>query len=261
MENPMKYAQLLIGVLAGAAIGGSVVAGTGAPLGGGSAGDAEAMKKIVRDVISEEPKLIIESLQKFQMEEQRKAMQSANEVLKDDSVNKALYEDPNAAVVGNKEATRTVVEFFDYNCGACKMMFKGIDELLKKDKYVKVIFHEYPIFGPASDTNSRIGLAVWRTNPDKYYDFHVKMMTHEGRVDEKVAYGYVKEVGIDEAKVRAEAEKKEIVEVIDSNRALGQKLKIQGTPTLVVNGEIVPHALSFEDLEARLNGSKPAEPQ
>jgi protein-disulfide isomerase len=258
MEIRMKYAQLLIGLLAGTAIGGSVVAGTGMPS-GGAAPDAEAVKQIVRDVIMAEPKLIMDSVQKFQMEEQKKAMQGANEVLKDAAAQKALYDNPNAAVAGNKDSKRTVVEFFDYNCGACKMMFKSIDALLKKDKDVRVIFHEYPIFGPASDTNSKIGLAVWRLSPDKYYDFHVKMMTHEGRVDEKVALGIVKELGMDADKVKAESEKKEVSEAIEANRELGQKLRIQGTPTLVVGEEIVPHALSPEDLEARLNGGKPAE--
>lgn len=254
----MKYAQLLIGLLAGTAIGGSVVAGTGMPS-GGALPNADAMKQIVRDVIMEEPQLIMDSVQKFQMEAQKKAMQGASDMLKDSAIQKALYEDPNAAVVGNKDSKRTVIEFFDYNCGACKMMFKSIDTVLKKDKDLRVIFHEYPIFGPASDTNSKIGLAVWRLEPDKYYDFHVKMMTHEGRVDEKVALGIVKELGIDAAKVKAESEKKEVMDVIEANRELGQKLRIQGTPTLVVGDEIVPHALSPEDLEARLGGGKPAE--
>jgi protein-disulfide isomerase len=256
----MKYAQLLIGLLAGTALGGSVIAGTGiSPSGSAPLGDAEATKQIVRDVIMNEPKLIIESVQKFQMDEQKKAMQGANEQLKDADVQKALYEDPNAAVVGNKNATRTIIEFFDYNCGACKMMFKSIDELLQKDKDVRVIFHEYPIFGPVSETNSKLGIAVWRLYPDQYLNFHVKMITHEGRVDEKIALDFAKSLGMDTDKIKAESEKPDVAAALDANRQLGEKLGIRGTPTLIVGDEIVPHALSFEELESRLGGTPKAE--
>lgn len=249
----MKYAQLIIGLLAGTALGGAVVAGTGVSSTGNA--DTDTVKNIVRQVIMEEPVLIMESVQKYQMEQQRKQQEGLSEVLKEPAVRKQVFDDPNAASIGPKDSKRIVVEFFDYNCGACKMMFKSMQTLLEKDKDIRIIFHEYPIFGPASETNSRIGLAVNRLYPEQYFDFHSKMMTHEGRTDEKTALEFVKGLGMDAAKVKAESEKKEVADILDANRKLGEKMRIQGTPTLVVGDEIVPHALSPEDLEARL--SKP----
>lgn len=247
----MKYAQLIIGLLAGTALGGSVVAATDTPAGGKL--DNEQIKQIVRQVISEEPKLIMESVQKFQMDQQKQQLESANAVLKDDKVRTQVFSDPNAASVGPKDAKKVVVEFFDYNCGACKFMFKNVAELVAKDKTARVVFHEYPIFGPASEANSRIGIAVNRLYPEKYYDFHVKMMSHEGRTDEKTALGFAKELGFDVAKIKAESEKKDINDVLESNRKLGEQLHIQGTPTLVIGDEIIPHALAMDELEAKLN--------
>ncbi len=257
----MKYAQLLIGLLIGTALGSSVVASTGAPLiGSGGGADKDAIKQIVRDTIMEEPKLILDSVQKFQESEQKKALQGANDALKDSEIQKALYEDPNAAIAGNKDAKRTVVEFFDYNCGVCKMMFKNIDELIKKDKDVRVIFHEYPIFGPVSDTNSKLGFAVWRLYPEKYYDFHSKVMTHEGgRVDEKAMLAIASDLGMNADKIKSESQKEEIQKLLEANRELGNKLQIRGTPTLVIGDEIVPHAIALDELESRLDGKKDAE--
>jgi protein-disulfide isomerase len=250
----LKYAQLVIGLLAGTAIGGSVVASTGAsPLGAAGAGDAEGVRKIVREVIMAEPKLILDSVQKFQMEQQKQQAGSASDALKNPDVRKQIYNDPNAASFGPKDSKRVVAEFFDYNCGACKMMFKSLDQLTKKDKAARVVFHEYPIFGPVSETNSKLGIAVNRLYPEKYFDFHAKMMTHEGRVDEKVALDYAKSLGMDADKLKAESEKKEVADILDANRALGAKIGIQGTPTLAVGDEIVPHAMS---LEAKLNSAK-----
>ncbi|MFZ4542196.1 MAG: DsbA family protein [Rickettsiales bacterium] len=249
----MKYAQLIIGLLAGTAIGGTVVASTGTPA--GATADAETIKKIVREVISEEPKLIMESVQKFQMSQQKKQAEGASEAMKDSAVQEKVYNDPNAASHGPKDSKRVMAEFFDYNCGACKYMFKSIDELIKKDKTVRVVFHEYPIFGPVSEMNSKIGLAVNRLYAEKYYDFHVKMMTHEGRVDDKVAYGYAKDLGMDVEKLQAEVAKPELNAILENNRQLGDTLQIQGTPTLTIGTEVVQHALSFTDLESKLNGN------
>lgn len=258
----MKYAQLLIGLLAGTALGGSVVASTG--VGASNAKmDPEAIKTIVRDVISQEPKLILDSVQKYQIDQQKKEQEGANEVLKDPSVRDQVFNDQNAAYIGPKDAKRTVVQFFDYDCPACKMMYKSIEEVVAKDKGVKIVFREYPIFGPVSDNNSKIGLAVWRLNPDKYYDFYKKMMDIPGhQASEAKTLAVLKDLGLNADKIKAEAAKKEVADEVTANHTLGEKLKIRGTPTLVIGDEIVPHALSPEDLAARLSalgGEKPAD--
>jgi len=253
----MKYAQLIIGLLAGTAIGGSVIAATGSTA--GTARDAESIRQIVREVIAAEPKLIMESVQKFQMEAQKNQAANASQALNDADVRAQVFNDPNAATYGPKDSKRVLVQFFDYNCGACKFMFKSTDALVKKDKAARIVFHEYPIFGPSSEANARIGLAVNRLSPEKYYDFHVKMMTAAQRVDEKMALTFASEIGLDEAKVKAEAAKPEVSAILESNRKLGEKLNIQGTPTLVVGDEVIPHALSFEDLEDRFEKAAPQE--
>ncbi len=258
----MKQAQFILGLLAGTALGGVVVASTNMPIAGNSGGasglDKAAVEQIVRDTISNEPKLILDSLQKY-TEEQRKQQDSASsEVLKDPAVRDKVFNYAGAAFTGPKDSSRVVVEFFDYNCPACKFMFKGVEGLVAKDKTVKVIFREYPIFGPVSEANSRIGLAVAKLYPEKYFAFHTKMMSHEGRTDEKTALDYAKGLGMDVDKIKLEAAKKETQAILDDDRELGTKLKIQGTPTLVVGDQIIPHALGQDELETLLNGKPPA---
>lgn len=246
----MKYAQLIMGLLVGTALGGAVVASQGGSV--GSTANPEEIKQIVRDTISEEGKLILESVQKFQMAERNKSMSSANEALKDADLKEAIYNDANVAFVGPADSTRVVAEFFDYNCPACKMQYKALAEVIAKDKDVKVVFHEYPIFGPQSETNSKLGLSVFHVAPEKYLAFHDKMMTHEGRVDEKAALGFIKELGIDVKKVQAFAASEEAAAELEKSRALGSKLNVQGTPTLVIGEEVIPHAAPADEIEAKL---------
>ncbi len=251
----MKYAQLIIGLLLGTALGGVVVTSGGmSPVASGAV-NADSVKKIVREVIADEPKLILDSVQKFQMGAQREKMAGANEALKDPALREQIFNDPDAPTVGPKDSKRVVAEFFDYNCGACKMMFKSIDTVLKKDPTTRIVFHEYPIFGPVSESNSKIGIAVSRLYADKYFAFHSKMLTHDGKIDEKSALAIAKNLGMDSAKIKTESQTKAVAEILEKHRKLGEKLRVQGTPTLVFENEIVPHGMSPEDLDARLSGA------
>lgn len=242
----MKHTQTLIAAVVAAIVGAGSATLVGQQDAGGSSDDA------IKNYIMANPQVIMDSVQKWQEDQRKQKLAGASEALKDEAVKKALYENPNSPAVGNLEAKATVVEFFDYNCPACKMAFKAIDELLQKDKNVKVIFKEFPIFGPVSDTNSKIGLAVHKLAPEKYFDFHKKMMSMEGRADEATALKFAGEVGLKEADVKAEIAKPEYEEMIGKLRELGTKLGIQGTPSLVIGEELVPHALDYNGLEAKV---------
>ena len=256
----MKYAHLVMGLLIGTALGGSVVAATGvkAPVSSGTnaaAPDAEAIKAIVRQTILDEPKLIMESVQKYQVAQRNQESQGANEALKDPAIHDQIYNFKDAGSVGPKDSKKVIVEFFDYNCPACKMQYKAIVELLAKDKSVRVIFRELPIFGPVSDTNSRLALAVVRLAPEKYFEFYQKMMSHQGHAEEKDTLGYIKDLGLDPAKVKAESLKPEVEQGLTASSKLGEALHIQGTPTLIVGNELIPHAAGPDELLAKVNAA------
>lgn len=252
----MKYAQLIIGLLVGTALGGAVVlAGTstgGSSTGGSAKLDKAAIQEIIRETIPQEGKLLMDALNNYQQDQQRERTAQATDALKDKAVQDEIYHDPEVAFAGNPDATRVVAEFFDYNCPACKMQFKALAELLEKDKNVKVVFHEYPIFGPQSDTNSKIGLGVFNVAPNKYFAFHDKMMANEGRTDEATAYQYVKDLGINVDKVKAFVESPKAQAGIDKSRQIGSRMGIQGTPSVFIGAEMIPHAVSYQEIEQRL---------
>ena len=258
----MKYGQLLLGLISGTAL--ATLAISSGPKLGASFGstDKASVEQIVRDVIANEPRLILDSVQKFQEQQRNVAMKGASDALKDPALRAQIFNDEHTAFVGPSDAKKVVVEYYDYNCPACKAQFKSIDELVQKNKDVKVLLKEYPIFGPSSEMNSKIGLAVWKFNPNKYMDFHRKMLTHEGRVDEKAALGFVTALGLDVKKIQVFAASPEADALLKETRAQGEKLSIQGTPTLVIGNEIVPHALSYEEITRRLSAgdAAPAEP-
>ncbi|MBS27606.1 MAG: hypothetical protein CL566_01585 [Alphaproteobacteria bacterium] len=63
-------------------------------------------------------------------------------------------------LVGNPDATVTVVEFFDYQCPYCKRMAQDLAKIAAEDPDVKVIFKEFPVFGTQSTLATRAALAA-----------------------------------------------------------------------------------------------------
>jgi len=53
-----------------------------------------------------------------------------------------------------------LVEFFDYACPYCKASNPFVDQLLKEDKGLRVVYRELPILGPESVAAARLSLAA-----------------------------------------------------------------------------------------------------
>jgi protein-disulfide isomerase len=58
----------------------------------------------------------------------------------------ALERDPRD-FVANPNGSITVVEFFDYRCGYCKLAAPQIVELIQKNPDVRFVFKDFVIFG------------------------------------------------------------------------------------------------------------------
>lgn len=242
--------KLILAVGAGALLGAGAM--TQSNVFGGGVNESR-VKEIVREVIKEEPKLIIESVQNMQKGDMKEKSAKASEALKDKALRLAIYDNAHSPFIGPANSEKVVVEFFDYNCPACKAQFVELAKVAKQDPDIKVIFKEYPIFGPQSDTNSKIGLAVAKLSPEHYFAFHEKMMNNPGRADEATALGFAKSLGVDVAKIKAEIAKPEYDEMLQTNRGIGDKLHVQGTPTLIVGDEVIPHMVSQAEIEQRLS--------
>jgi protein-disulfide isomerase len=215
----------------------------------------EALGGLVREYLLANPEVIIEAVQTFQQREEQANAEKTKVVIQEQRAK--IYDNPAHGSFGEKTAKVAVVEFFDYNCSACKFMFKPLDALRASGmKDVRYIFVEYPIFGEQSQKLARIALAVNALAPAKYYDFHGKMMQHKGTIDADIAYGYAEAVGVKRAELEKELEKATYEEILKDNAVLGEALNIRGTPFLIVGDEPVPHALDEKGLNEYIAKAK-----
>jgi protein-disulfide isomerase len=158
-----------------------------------------------------------------------------------------IFSDPRSPVAGNPAGDVTIVEFFDYHCTYCKAVSGPLDELLAKDKGVRLVLKEYPILAEDSVVAARAALAA--SAQGKYWEFHQALMAYRGKFDMPTLKSIAVSVGVDADRMEADMAAASMSEDLRGNRALGDALGVQGTPTFVIGNRIIPGALSADDLK------------
>lgn len=213
-----------------------------------------AIEAIIGDYITNHPEVVVNALRAYQAQVQKEEQQQAKAALQ--GAEDELLNDPRTPVAGNPDGDVTIVEFFDYNCGYCKQVLPSVQTLLQTDKNVRYVFKEFPILSAGSVEASRAALAVWNLEPEKYLPFHVALMSARGSAGEQQILDIAERVGIDPAALRTEMRKPEIEEQIRANIALGQRIHVNGTPAFIINGEIIPGAVSLDALRELVSAAR-----
>jgi protein-disulfide isomerase len=150
---------------------------------------------------------------------------------------------------GNPKGTVTVVEFFDYQCGYCKRVFPSILALIQSDKRIRYVFKELPILGPASMLASRAAIAAWEIDQKKYLPFHTALMASRGRLNEGKILRIAKDSGINPDELQKQMKEPEVFQELQNNLNLAQALNINGTPAFIIGNQIIPGAVSLDELK------------
>ena len=144
----------------------------------------------------------------------------------------ALYNPGNNSVYGNPKGDVTVVEFFDYQCPYCRKAAPIIDELVKQDPNVRVVFKEYLIFGPMSEPSARAALAAQKQG--KYLEMHNALMTAQPPLDKPAVMQIAKDLNLNMEKFAADMASDTVSNQIDANTQLGTLLNIDAAPAFIV---------------------------
>jgi len=143
-------------------------------------------------------------------------------------------------VGGNPEGDITVVEFTDYRCGYCRKAYDEVAELVKSDGNIRFVIKEYPILGDESLISARFAIAVRQTGGDALYEkAHDALIRMRGNPTPETLGQLAGDLGLDPATILASMDSDEVTAVIAANQQLGEKLRINGTPTFVINGTMV----------------------
>lgn len=250
----VAFAMLTFGYLAGTP--GTAHASAQQPAAVAAAGDLDKkqVEKIVREYLLDNPELLIEmqgALEAKQKEEQRVAHVEVIKQSKDE-----IFNSPFDGIVGNPDGKTTIVEFYDYNCGYCKRAQADMLALTKANPDLRFVLKEFPILGPDSQKAHVVSMAFRKLMPEKYGEFHDKLLGGESRAGEDNAIKIAVELGANEAKLREAMKDPTIIDAFNRTYELANRLQISGTPSYVVGNEVVFGALGQDVLAEKIAAAK-----
>lgn len=216
----------------------------------GSFSDAQKkdIGEIVRQYLMDNPEVLLDVSKALEAKQQE--AESSQRVKTLEANAKAIFHNPNDFVAGNPDGDVTMVEFFDYNCGWCKKGYPEVMNLLGKDKNLRLVLKEFPIFGGDSDYAAMAVIAA--KNQGKYWDLHTALFAHEGKVTKQVVDEIAKEKGIDIDKLKADMKSPEVAKIIADNHEMASQLAINGTPAFIVDDKVSPGYLPADGLAAMI---------
>ena len=215
--------------------------------------DDAAFGARVRAYLLENPEVIMEAVGLLQQREDAAASQ-ADEAMVAAQL-EALINDGFSWVGGNPDGDITVVEFMDYRCGYCKKAFPEVESLLTADGNIRFIVKEFPILGEQSVLGSQFAIAAHIVaGDDAYKAVHDTLMNFNGEITVDTLRDLAAGLDLDGDAILAKLDDPEVVRRITANRELGQALNISGTPTFVVQNQMVRGYVPEDQLQQLIDG-------
>ena len=205
----------------------------------------------VRAYLLRHPEVLGEALQK--LEDQHAAQAAATARSSIAAHVAALDHDARDPVGGDPHGARTLVEFFDYRCPYCKVAAPKLPAFLKAHPDVRLVYKEFPILSPESETAARYALAADRQG--KYLPVHQALMAAP-QLSDAVIQDVLRANGVDLARAKADAEGPEIRRHIADDRALAEVIGANGTPSFIT-GDTLSAGWLPEELDIALKSPVP----
>jgi protein-disulfide isomerase len=169
------------------------------------------------------------------------------------ALNRAAIDIKDAPAYGDPKATVTLVEFSDFECPVCRNLHEVMRGMLKNYPQMRLVFKDYPIevLHPWARTAALAGRCAYQQNPAAFWKVYDSIYDNQEIISAENAWmkmaEYSGQAGLNPDAFRACMASAEAGAAVDASRANGQKLDVNSTPTIFVNGRRLvgadPHLL------------------
>ncbi len=206
------------------------------------------IESIIAEYVSNHPEIVIKALQKYEADEQNRHLQTVRLVGESFRKNKDL------PMIGDEKAQHYIIDFYDYNCGYCKVMEPLFKQALKEFN-LQLVYVDLPVVTETSQQIAVIAQALYNLDKEKFFAFHDHFMSKKDRnVPLETIQKKIKELGVNWDDLLTEMQsgrpQTQISEVFKASAGLG----IRGTPYLIIDGKEFRGAIrDYDDLKALLS--------
>jgi protein-disulfide isomerase len=157
---------------------------------------------------------------------------------------------PDDPAKGNPRAPVTVVVFSDFQCPYCSRVeptLKQVEQAYPQE--VRLVWKNKPLDFHPNAMPAALAAEAAREQ-GKFWPMHDKMFAAQQELSPAAYERWARELGLDVARFKAAQASPAVKARVEADDQLAGRLGIDGTPTLVVNGEKVVGAVPFEQLKA-----------
>jgi protein-disulfide isomerase len=149
----------------------------------------------------------------------------------------------------NSISDLTIVEYFDYQCSACKKVNPALQQIALEDRRVRLVFKDWPILGRISTYAARLGIAAKYQN--KYSTAQEALISVQRRMTKENVLTTLSKAGINISRLKRDlaTHQKEIDAILAHNREQAAALGFEGTPALVIGHFRVPAVFDTANLK------------
>ena len=194
------------------------------------------LDKNLKEFIQNNPKFIIDVLRKYQDEQNKIEQEKISQQNNSNIINLNLFN--NSMIVGNKNATKIIYEFVDYNCGYCLKFHQQVLSVLNEDQNTKLVIMQMPILGESSITFSKIAIAASFQN--KFEEVHNYLYSSDRKSKMADILGDLFLMNIDIAQLEKDMNSEEVSKVILLHEQFVNDFKFNGTPAIIIGETIIP---------------------
>lgn len=209
--------------------------------------ERDAFRAEVRAYLLENPEVLMEAIGVLEAREAEAAAALDVELARANA--DALFDDPASWSGGNPNGDLTLVEFIDYRCGFCKRAHPEVTELIETDGNIRIIRKEFPILGDQSLLASRFAVATLQiAGDDAYAQVSDSLMQMRSNITDQSLETLGDTLGLPTEDIVAHMDSDDVTDVLRSNQELAQRLQISGTPTFVLEDQMLRGYVPLGDL-------------
>lgn len=223
----------------------------------------DALGPIIHDYIVSHPQVLVEASQALQMQQMDQMSKMGAQLAK--KYTGSLFRTQDDIVLGNPKGKVTMVMFFDYQCIICRAMSSAVEQIIKDNPDLRVVYKDFPVHGENSILAAHAAYAALQQG--KYAEFHNAIMDSQLPVTKDTINQFAKQVGLNMKKFNVDLKKyaKQSDQLMAANEQLAGNLQLMGTPTFVIartdanadsNITLVPGRTTKEDLQNKIDAAR-----
>src|SRR5438045_1303080 len=148
-----------------------------------------------------------------------------------------------APALGDPKAPVTIVEYSDFQCPVCRSLHDTLRGILPNyPGKLRVIFKDFPLeqLHPWARTAAIAGRCAYQQKPQAFWKMYDLIYDNQEIISAENAWGkmtdYAVQAGLEQGAFKSCMASPEAAAAVNASQANGEKLEVNSTPTVFVNG-------------------------